>query len=72
VPCHRDDGTNVLSLPTDIPFRFAYGPGSFRRHVLESRRLGLGIRVVRAADLAVDVDAIDDLRHLDELNAVVP
>ncbi len=32
VPCHRDDGTPVLSVPTDADFRFAYGPGSFRRH----------------------------------------
>src|SRR5690606_18187802 len=33
VPCHRDDGTNVCSVPVDLPFRFAYGPGSFQRHV---------------------------------------
>jgi len=65
VPCHRDDGTNVLSVPTDAPFEFAYGPGSFRRHVAEAHRLGLGIRVVRAPDLAVDVDAPEDLRHID-------
>ena len=69
VPCHRDDGTNVLSLPTGTPFRFAYGPGSFRRHVAEARRLALGTRVVRAPDLAVDVDAADDLHYLDDLNA---
>jgi 2-phospho-L-lactate guanylyltransferase len=65
VPCHRDDGTNVLSVPVDVPFEFAYGPGSFRRHVAEAHRLGLGIRVVRAPDLAVDVDAPDDLHHVD-------
>ena len=33
--------------PTDVDFRFAYGPGSFRRHAAEARRLGLGLRVVR-------------------------
>src|SRR3954451_3326851 len=32
VPCHREDGTPVLSLPVDAPFVFAYGPGSFARH----------------------------------------
>lgn len=64
VPCHRDDGTNVLSVPVDAPFRFQYGPGSFRNHAGEARRLGLGLRVVRDADLAFDVDVPDDLDRL--------
>jgi 2-phospho-L-lactate guanylyltransferase len=61
VPCHRDDGTPVLSVPTSAEFRFAYGPDSFRRHAAEARRLGLGLRVVRDHDLAFDVDVPDDL-----------
>jgi 2-phospho-L-lactate guanylyltransferase len=65
VPCHRDDGTNVLSIPTDLPFRFAYGPGSFQRHLAEAARLGVEARVVRAPDLMVDVDTPDDLQYLD-------
>jgi 2-phospho-L-lactate/phosphoenolpyruvate guanylyltransferase len=65
VPCHRDDGTNVLSLPVDVPFRFAYGPGSFQLHVAEAQRLGLEVRVLRAPDLMVDVDVAEDLQHLD-------
>jgi 2-phospho-L-lactate guanylyltransferase len=65
VPCHRDDGTPVLSVPTAADFRFAYGPGSFRRHAAEARRLGLGLRVVRDPDLAFDVDIPDDLVTLD-------
>jgi 2-phospho-L-lactate guanylyltransferase len=64
VPCHRDDGTNVCSVPVGAPFRFAYGPGSFRRHAAETRRLGLGLRVVRRADLAFDVDIPADLERL--------
>jgi 2-phospho-L-lactate/phosphoenolpyruvate guanylyltransferase len=64
VPCHRDDGTPVLSVPTDADFRFAYGPESFRRHAAEARRLGLGLRVVRDRDLAFDVDIPDDLTAL--------
>ena len=65
VPCHRDDGTPVLSVPTAVDFRFAYGPGSFRRHAAEARRLGLGVRVVRDGDLGFDVDVPDDLLALD-------
>ncbi|HZP28133.1 MAG TPA: 2-phospho-L-lactate guanylyltransferase [Acidimicrobiia bacterium] len=65
VPCHRDDGTPVLSVPAGLPFDFAYGPGSFRRHVAEARRRGYGIRVVRDAALAFDVDVPSDLAALD-------
>jgi 2-phospho-L-lactate guanylyltransferase len=65
VPCHRDDGTPVLSVPTALPFDFAYGPGSFRRHVAEARRRGYGVRVVRDPALAFDVDVPADLVALD-------
>ena len=65
VPCHRSDGTNVLSIPVDSPFRFAYGPGSFARHVEEAQRVGLEVQVLRAPDLMVDIDVVDDLHHLD-------
>ncbi|MGH9283004.1 MAG: hypothetical protein ACRD0S_08705 [Acidimicrobiales bacterium] len=64
VPCHRDDGTPVLSVPTEAAFRFAYGPGSFRRHAAETRRLRLGFRVVRDPALAHDVDDAEDLAGL--------
>jgi 2-phospho-L-lactate guanylyltransferase len=65
VPCHRDDGTNVLSVPTEAEFTFSYGPGSFRRHVAEAGRVGLAVRVVRTPDLAIDVDTPEDLALLD-------
>ncbi len=61
VPCHRDDGTNVLSVPAGSGFRFAYGPSSFRRHLAEARRLGLATRVLRDPNLAFDVDLPSDL-----------
>jgi 2-phospho-L-lactate/phosphoenolpyruvate guanylyltransferase len=67
VPDRRDDGTNVVSIPTGADFRFAYGAGSFRRHAGETRRLGLGLRVVRDAALGWDVDVPDDLAALGAL-----
>jgi 2-phospho-L-lactate guanylyltransferase len=54
----------VLSVPIGVPFRFAYGPGSFVRHVAEAERLGLDVRVVRDPDLAFDVDVPADLEQL--------
>lgn len=61
VPDRREDGTNVIVVPTGVAFRFAYGAGSFRRHAAEARRLGLGLRVVRDARLGFDVDVPADL-----------
>jgi 2-phospho-L-lactate guanylyltransferase len=68
VPDGRDDGTNVLAVPTRSNFRFAYGPGSFARHRAEAARLGLDFEVVRATDLMRDVDDPADLRP-DDLQA---
>ena len=66
VPCHRDDGTPVLSLPTIATgFIFAYGPGSFRRHAAAARAAGLAFRVRRDGRLGRDVDAPEDLLGLD-------
>lgn len=61
VPDRRDDGTNVIAVPTGVGFRFAYGAGSFRRHAAEARRCGLPLRVVRDPQLGFDVDLPGDL-----------
>ncbi len=64
VPDRHDDGTNVLRLPTDCDFHFAYGPGSFRAHRAEAVRLGLSVRILREPDLAYDVDWPADVVEL--------
>jgi 2-phospho-L-lactate guanylyltransferase len=64
VPDRHGDGTNVLCVPARAGFRFAYGPGSFARHVAEARRVGLPVRVLHIAELAWDVDTAADLGHL--------
>ncbi len=65
VPDRHDDGTNVAAVPATSGFVFAYGPGSFRRHVAEAERLGLPVRVVREPRLGWDVDLPDDLHAPD-------
>ena len=67
VPCHRDDGTPVLSIPASVDFPFAYGPGSARRHAAIARGLGLATHVVRDPELGYDVDVPADLATLDPL-----
>jgi len=64
VPDRRDDGTNVLVVPTGVPFTFAYGPGSFARHRDEADRLALPYRVLRDPRLGWDVDVPADLEDL--------
>jgi len=71
VPERRDDGTNVACVPTRAGFTFSYGPGSFRRHAAEARRIGLPVRVVREPRLGWDVDVPDDLTH-PSLEEVLP
>jgi 2-phospho-L-lactate guanylyltransferase len=61
VPDRRRDGTNVIGLPATTPFTFSYGPGSFARHLEESRRMGGPVRVVHSTPLAWDVDLPEDL-----------
>jgi len=61
VPDRREDGTNVLSVPAGSAFPFAYGPGSFRRHVAVAESLGLPLTVLRPDDLTWDVDEPADL-----------
>ncbi|HUQ39026.1 MAG TPA: 2-phospho-L-lactate guanylyltransferase [Acidimicrobiales bacterium] len=61
VPDRHQDGTNVICVPVDAGFRFAYGPGSFARHLAEAERLPVAHRVVHVAQLAWDVDVPADL-----------
>lgn len=61
VPDRRDEGTNVLALPTHAPFSFRYGPASRGHHEQEARRLGLPITVVPDPVLGWDVDVTEDL-----------
>jgi 2-phospho-L-lactate guanylyltransferase len=63
VPDRHDDGTNVACVPAAAGFTFQYGPGSYRRHAAEARRLGLGVHVVRHRELGWDVDLPTDLDH---------
>jgi 2-phospho-L-lactate/phosphoenolpyruvate guanylyltransferase len=61
VPDRRDDGTNVLCVPTDCGFTPVYGRGSFPRHLSQLLALGLDVRVARDPALQWDVDTPGDL-----------
>jgi 2-phospho-L-lactate guanylyltransferase len=65
-PDRRNDGTNVIAVPTSAGFSFSYGPGSFGRHLFEAGRLGLATEVVDDDELSLDVDLPADLAYLPE------
>jgi 2-phospho-L-lactate guanylyltransferase len=64
VPDRRLDGTNVIGIPVDLPFRFCYGPGSFQRHLAEAQRHGVEPTILKDPDLGWDVDLPEDLEGL--------
>ena len=64
VPDRRNDGTNVIALPSDCPFEFSYGRGSFARHLAEAQRLGNGLRILRDPAFGLDIDTPADLTEL--------
>jgi len=53
VPDRHDDGTNVACVPAKSGFRFAYGPGSFRRHGAEAR---LATRAASSAPILAELE----------------
>lgn len=65
-PDQRRDGSNVVCVPAAAGFRFAYGPGSFERHLAEAGRLGLPVTVVDDPALAWDLDHPEDLAALSQ------
>jgi 2-phospho-L-lactate guanylyltransferase (CobY/MobA/RfbA family) len=77
VPCHRGDGSPVVSVPVRSvehrpPFDFSYGPGSFTSHCAMARRAGLELRVVVDDALGFDIDGPDDLAILLARGRVAP
>lgn len=71
-PDRRRDGTNVAGVPTEVGFRFSYGPGSFDRHLGEAARLGLHCTIVDDPRLSSDVDLPVDLALMSRLVAQPP
>lgn len=56
-PDRHGEGTNAVALLPGLPFRFAFGVGSFARHAAQA---GASARVDRPG-LALDCDTPDDL-----------
>jgi len=59
-PDRHERGTNALLVrPPDL-IRFAFGPDSFREHVRRAQAADAQVRLVRAPNLALDLDTPED------------
>ena len=57
----KDNGTNaLLLLPPDV-MNLRFGGESFPSHLAEARRVGVRPRIYRSANVATDVDDVEDL-----------
>jgi 2-phospho-L-lactate guanylyltransferase len=58
---HKQDGTNALFMrpPGIIPY--AYGPGSYQRHLQLALAAGIDVKTFFSESLALDVDVSEDL-----------
>lgn len=67
-PSRDGGGTNALLLapPNVCPTR--YGPRSFQRHMGEALRRKIGIHLLRAPRIALDIDTVEDLSYFLSLN----
>ena len=64
VPDEKDDGTNVISLPTNVPFEFSYGKHSFARHLAAANSTECEVQILRNTPLSIDIDDAEDLANL--------
>lgn len=61
IPDRRHEGTNALVFRADKRPQFAFGPGSFRRHMLTSGQPAMAMEL---QSIAFDVDIPDDVLSL--------
>jgi 2-phospho-L-lactate/phosphoenolpyruvate guanylyltransferase len=63
-PDRHEQGTNALLLRPPEAVPFAFGEGSFARHIALAGHAGMRVKVCRLPGAALDVDVPEDLRWL--------
>ncbi|MCA1953538.1 MAG: 2-phospho-L-lactate guanylyltransferase [Anaerolinea sp.] len=69
-PDRRNNGTNALYISPPGLLQYAYGPGSFQRHVEQAEQRGARVEVCKLTSLALDLDLPEDLELLRQIQAV--
>jgi 2-phospho-L-lactate guanylyltransferase len=57
----HEDGTNAMLIRPPGLIPYAYGAGSFHRHILLAREAGATVQVYQSERLALDIDVPSDL-----------
>ena len=60
-PDRHEDGTNALLIQPPSLFEFAFGIGSFKRHLKRAAEAGASVREYRSPTIGLDVDLPEDL-----------
>jgi 2-phospho-L-lactate guanylyltransferase len=71
----NEDGTNALFTRPPGLVDYAYGPGSFQRHIAQAKAEGADVRVYQSERLLLDIDMPEDLQsyqHLVEYKGYEP
>lgn len=63
----HEDGTNAMLLRPPGLIEYAYGPGSYRRHIELARAAGATVKTYHSERLSLDIDMPDDLKSYREL-----
>lgn len=63
----HEDGTNAMLLRPPGLIEYAYGPGSYRRHIELARAAGAIVKTYHSERLSLDIDMPDDLKSYREL-----
>jgi len=63
----NDDGTNAMLVRPPGLIPYAYGPGSFKRHMDLARGVSATVKIYRSERLALDIDLPEDLEHYQRL-----
>jgi 2-phospho-L-lactate guanylyltransferase len=60
-PDHNEEGTNALLVNPPGLIPFAYGLGSFKRHLMFAEEAGATVRIYRSDRMSLDIDVPADL-----------
>lgn len=63
----QQDGTNALLVRPPGLIEYAYGPGSYQRHLDLARMAGAAVQTYHSVRVSLDIDVPDDLKSYQEL-----
>lgn len=66
----HEDGTNAMFIRPPGLIEYAYGTGSYKRHVELAREAGAEVKVYHSERLSLDIDVPADLQSYQQLAAI--